>query len=188
MIFFGHVGLTTAAVKTYEKISSKKIKKDISNIDYRIVMVGAMLPDIIDKPIGAYFFRSTFHNSRIFSHSLLFSVMLMILGSYYFNRRKNNNIFNRRKNNNVFILGICSLIHQVLDSMWLYPGILYWPAYGWKFPTRPEGNWVESSLSKLLTDPYVYIPEIIGAAIIVHYAVRIIKKGTIKEFLKYGRL
>jgi len=179
MIFLGHVGITTAAVKAYEKISSKKIKKDKLSIDYRVVMIGAMLPDIIDKPIGAYFFRSTFHNSRIFSHSLVFSIALMILGSYYFYRRKNNH---------VFILGVCSLIHQTLDSMWLYPGILYWPAYGWKFPTRPEGQWLESSLAKLLTDPYVYVPEIIGAVIIAYYVIRVITKETIKEFLKYGRL
>lgn len=179
MIFFGHVGITTAAVKTYEKISGKRVETNTPNIDYRVVMLGAMLPDIIDKPIGAYFFRSTFHNSRIFSHSLLFSILMIILGSCYFYKHKNNNIF---------ILGVCSFIHQVLDSMWLYPGILYWPLYGWKFPTRPEGNWVESSLGKLLTDPYVYVPEIIGAVIAVYYIGRLISKGSIREFLKYGRL
>ncbi|KZL92230.1 metal-dependent hydrolase [Clostridium magnum] len=179
MIFFGHVGITTAAVKAYEKISSKKVRRDIPNIDYRLVMIGAMLPDIIDKPIGAYFFRSIFHNSRIFSHSLVFSIVMIFLGSYYFYKRKNNSIF---------IIGICSLIHQILDSMWLYPGILYWPVFGWRFPTRPEGNWVESSLGKLLTDPYVYLPEIIGAVIVAYYIGRLILRGSIREFLRYGRL
>lgn len=179
MIFFGHVGITTAAVKTYEKISGKIVRRDTSNIDYRVVILGAMLPDIIDKPIGAYFFRSTFHNSRIFSHSILFSILMMILGGCYLHKHKNNNIF---------ILGVCSFIHQVLDSMWLYPGILYWPLYGWKFPTRPEGNWVESSLGKLLTDPYVYVPEVIGAVIAVYYIGKMISKGSIRKFLKSGRL
>lgn len=179
MIFFGHVGITTAAVKVYEKVSNRKARRDTPNIDYRLVMIGAMLPDIIDKPIGAYFFRSTFHNSRIFSHSLLFSIAMMVLGGCYFYKHKNNSMF---------IIGICSLIHQILDSMWLYPGILYWPLYGWKFPTRPEGNWVESSLGKLVTDPYVYVPELIGIVIVGYYVGRLLLKGSIKEFLKHGKL
>lgn len=180
MIFFGHVGITTAAMKTYENIiGEKRSGKDKSSIDYRLVMLGAMLPDLIDKPIGAWLFRSTFHNSRIIAHSLVFSITLMILGSCYFYKRKNNNIT---------LLGASSFIHQILDSMWLYPGILYWPAYGWKFPTRPEGNWVESSLSKLLTDPYVYMPEMIGAAIVAYYMGKVIAQGSLKEFLKYGKL
>ena len=180
MIFFGHVGITTAAVKTYENITAgKRIGKNKSNIDYRVVMIGSILPDIIDKPIGAWLFRNTFHNSRIIAHSLVFSITLMILGSYYFYKRKNNNII---------LLGVSSFIHQILDSMWMYPGILYWPAYGWKFPTRPEGHWIESSLSKLLTDPYVYGPEIIGAAIMAYYMGKLVAKGKFGEFLKYGKL
>ena len=81
MIFFGHLGITTVVIKTYEKIAYKD--RDLRNkvpIDYRAVLVGSILPDIIDKPIGAYLFRSTFHNSRIFAHTLLFSVLLMLMG------------------------------------------------------------------------------------------------------------
>ena len=180
MIFFGHVGITTAVVKSYENfVTHKKNNKYTPTIDYRLVMIGSLLPDIIDKPIGAYFFRNTFHNSRIFCHSLLFSIGLMILGSYYFYRRKNNN---------VFLLGVCSFIHQILDSMWLYPGIFYWPIYGWKFPTRPEGHWVANDIVRLLTDPYVYMPEIVGAIIIAYYFTKLVAKGKFREFIRYGRL
>ncbi|AKN29780.1 hydrolase [Clostridium carboxidivorans P7] len=180
MIFFGHVGITTAAFKLYENIVPvEKVNENESYIDYRLVAIGSILPDIIDKPIGAYFFRSTFHNSRIFAHSLVFSMFLIILGSYYFKRSKNNGFIT---------LGVCSLIHQILDSMWLYPGILFWPAYGLKFPTRPEGNWLAMNIANLLRNPAVYMPEIIGAIIVGYYFIMLVKNKRVKEFLKSGRL
>ncbi|NMM63159.1 metal-dependent hydrolase [Clostridium sp. P21] len=180
MIFLGHVGITTAAFKLYENVAFKvKVNNNEKYIDYRLIAIGAVLPDIIDKPIGAYFFRSTFHNSRIFAHSLIFSVLLIIIGIYYYKRSRNNSFT---------LLGVSSLIHQIFDSMWLYPGIWFWPAYGLKFPTRPEGNWIASNIVNLLTNPFVYGPEILGAFIIGYYVIKLVINKRVKEFLKTGRL
>ena len=43
---------------------NKKVtsRPEIRLIDYRLVLIGSMLPDIIDKPIGQLFFRSFFSN------------------------------------------------------------------------------------------------------------------------------
>lgn len=180
MIFFGHLGITTGVIKTYEKIFYKD--KDLNNkvsVDYRLVLVGSILPDIIDKPIGAYLFRSTFHNSRIFAHTLAFSVMLILIGTYF--------LYKHRKSN-ILLLGTCSSIHLILDSMWLYPAILFWPYFGLKFPTRPEGNWINSGIIRLLTDPSYYLSEIIGFFIIAYYFIRLIKNKQIKAFISQGKL
>lgn len=180
MIFFGHLGLTTGVIKTYEKISYRD--GDSNNkipIDYRVVLVGSILPDIIDKPIGAYLFRSTFHNSRIFAHTLAFSVVLVLLGLYM--------LYKRRKNN-ILILGICTSIHLILDSMWLYPGILFWAYYGLKFPQRAEGNWLNSDLIRLITDPSYYLPEIIGFLILAYYFMQVLKNKQLKSFISEGKL
>ncbi|MDP4145344.1 MAG: metal-dependent hydrolase [Bacillota bacterium] len=180
MIFFGHVGLTTAAVKTYENIVLKKKEgRNLPHIDYRAVMIGSILPDIIDKPIGAFFFRSTFHNSRIIAHSLLFSMTLVILGIYRINKYNKSNLF---------LLGISSVIHQILDSMWDFPGTFYWPVLGLKFPQRPEGDWLNESLTKLMTKPGTFIPELIGLAIVAYYLYKAYKKGRLKDFFKHGIL
>jgi membrane-bound metal-dependent hydrolase YbcI (DUF457 family) len=180
MIFFGHLGITTGAIKTYEKIAhkDKELNNEVS-IDYRVVLIGSILPDIIDKPIGAYLFRSTFHNSRIFAHTLLFSVVLMLIGLYRISKRKKNNIL---------LLGICTSIHLILDSMWLYPKILFWPYFGWRFPIRPEGNWVQSDIVRLATDPSYYIAELIGFIIIAYYFIRLVKERQMKVFLRKGKL
>lgn len=180
MIFFGHLGITTGVIKTYEKITCKG--KDLNNktsIDYRVVLVGSILPDIIDKPIGAYFFRSTFHNSRIFAHTFIFCATLVIIGTLL--------LYKRRKNN-ILLLGICSSIHLVLDSMWLYPDILFWPYFGWRFPVRPEGNWVKSDIFRLLTDPSYYLPELMGFIIIAYYFIKLVKNKQIKVFISQGKL
>ncbi|OOM05679.1 hypothetical protein CLOSAC_45480 [Clostridium saccharobutylicum] len=142
-------------------------------------MVGAILPDLIDKPIGACLFRNTFHNSRIFAHTLLFSVLLMLIGLY---------IVNKHKKNKILLLGIGTSIHLILDSMWLYPEILFWPYFGWRFPVRPEGNWVQSDIIRLATDPSYYLPELIGIIIIAYYFVRLVKNRQMKAFLREGKL
>lgn len=182
MIFFGHLGPTTALVNLLDnKLLKKKNNSQNIHIDYRMVMVGSVLPDLIDKPIGAFIFRGVFHNSRIFCHTLLFSVVLMLIGVFSANKTKNST-------NNFMILGFCSLIHQLLDSMWLFPGIFYWPLFGIRFPERPEGNWAAEGITRLLTDPAYFIPEIAGFIIMLYFFIRLIKKGKIKNFLSDGQL
>lgn len=178
MVFFGHLGPTVAAVKIYGHFN-KKVNKNSMKIDYRVVMLGSMLPDLIDKPIGAFLFRNTFHNSRIFCHSLIFSFLLLLIGFLYFRKSKNNN---------VILLGVCSLIHQILDSMWLYPKIFYWPFTGWVLPQRPEGQWLASTLTRLLTDPYYYVPEAFGFTLILYYFIPLIREKKLTSFFKYGKL
>lgn len=175
MIFFGHLGLTAGAIKTYEKIAHKG---ELS-VDYRIVLLGSILPDIIDKPIGAFLFRSTFHNSRIFAHTLLFSALLIILGLYFVHKNGTHSIF---------LLGVCSSIHLILDSMWLYPSILFWPFLGLKFPERPEGNWLLSGFVRLISDPGYFLPELIGFIMITYYFIRLLKNKQLIEFIKNGKL
>jgi hypothetical protein len=48
--------------------------------DYRFVLVGSMLPDIIDKPLGQLVLRNLMSNGRIFSHTLLFLLLICLAG------------------------------------------------------------------------------------------------------------
>lgn len=175
MIFFGHLGITTGIVRICEKFTPKK---DL-DIDYRYILVGSVLPDIIDKPIGAFFLRNVFHNSRIFAHSLLFGIALLCIGAY----RKS-----KCGKAGILFLGIGSLIHQLLDSMWLYPKISLWPFLGLKFPARPEGSWVADDFTRLVSDPKYYGPELFGFIIIAYYFIKLVRNNGIKEFLKTGRI
>jgi membrane-bound metal-dependent hydrolase YbcI (DUF457 family) len=199
MIFFGHLGITTEAFKLYKNVFHKGKAKEnnMLPIDYRVVLIGSILPDLIDKPIGAFLFRSTFHNSRIFAHTLLFAAVLLAIGGI---------LLYKRKNNKVTLLGIFCLIHLVLDSMWLYPRIVFWPFIGDKvasigqtgwfkalissraFPARPEGNWVAEDIQHLLSDPFYLGAEIAGFIIIAFYFIRLIYRKELMAFIKHGKL
>ena len=104
MLPFGHIGITTGAFKAGEVLSSASrhfkscepdsgsrlnsacpfrflnvIKNRVGPIDYRLVWMGSLLPDILDKPLW-YF--TTFGSGRDFSHTLLFNLALFISGLF----------------------------------------------------------------------------------------------------------
>lgn len=179
MIFFGHLGITTGIVKAYEKLVYKKATDNKPIIDYRYVLIGSVLPDIIDKPIGAFLFRSTFHNSRIFAHTLMFIILLLLIGEFYFITKEKNSIL---------LLGVSSLIHLILDSMWLYPKILFWPYFGLKFPARTEGDWIKEDFVHLISSRTYLLPEFIGFIIIAYYFINLIKNKEVRTFISQGKL
>lgn len=119
MLPLTHIGFSTAAVKMLGK--SLWIKQ----MDYRVFLIASLLPDLIDKPLASLFAGSYQYESRAFGHSLVFlgCFTLLLLGQWLWNR-------------GLFflpvVLGI--LLHDVLDVMWLHPGIFFWPLEGWQFP------------------------------------------------------
>ncbi|KLU60294.1 hypothetical protein CEB3_c31450 [Peptococcaceae bacterium CEB3] len=78
MFIFGHVGFTTLAAKGVEKVTGEK------RMDYRLVVVGSILPDLIDKPIGRILFQSRFESGRVYAHTLAFVILLTAIGLYRF--------------------------------------------------------------------------------------------------------
>ena len=55
--------------------------RDAHPIDYRLVAAGAILPDLIDKPLGIYLLRRQLGSGRIYGHTLLFGLVLVAGGS-----------------------------------------------------------------------------------------------------------
>lgn len=172
MLLFGHLGITLAFVFLVFLILKE-------NVDYRYVLAGSMLPDIIDKPVGHILFPEIFHNGRIFCHTLLFIVVLIILAVY---------MERHYKYTGVSFLGLGAMMHLIEDQMWFAPQTLFWPLFGLEFPQFEYGSIVGYWLNGLLTEPQAYIPEIIGitilAAFIYHY--RIYEPARLKSFVVTG--
>ena len=145
-------------------------------LDFRLVLLGSMLPDILDKPIGGIFLFETFRNGRIFGHTLCFLLFLLALG---FLRRRSAPL----------ILSFGTFMHLLLDKMWLCPQTLLWPAFGLRFPEVQEEDFIAlipEFLARLTSDPEVFIPEIIGGSILAWFAVRLFQTRSIRAFLKNG--
>ncbi|MDP8976192.1 MAG: hypothetical protein M3N28_07500 [Actinomycetota bacterium] len=86
-------------------------------IDYRLVMVGALLPDVVDAPFGG---------PRL-AHTLAASVMLLV-GVMVATRGR------RGLRRRLLALPVGTLLHLVLDGMWTRTTGFWWPMTGATLP------------------------------------------------------
>jgi membrane-bound metal-dependent hydrolase YbcI (DUF457 family) len=151
----------------------------LERVDMRVLLVGSLLPDIIDKPLGQLLLRETLSNGRIFCHTLLFFIIIALAGFYlYRNKGRDWGI----------VLSFGVFTHLILDEMWLSPKTLLWPIYGFAFPKGDIANWIHNILLALFTDPVVYMPELVGAAILIWFLVVLVLRRKILSFLKNGEV
>jgi inner membrane protein len=184
MLLFAHTGIVLGAATVVAGIANKREKVSwfvslTKYMDVRLLMVGSMLPDIIDKPVGQYFFRETFENGRIFSHTLLFLLILTGIGFY---------LFKIHKQAWMLTLAAGTAMHLILDQIWGAPGTLFWPLMGYKFVTENLEGWASGIGKALISSPETYIPEIIGLAILIWFGLVVIAKKQAGLLLKTGRI
>jgi inner membrane protein len=184
MFLFGHVGITlgaglvldqtikygrrltaghsrapnTPSIEHNDPVKASPIAT-VSLIEIVFCVIGSVLPDIIDKPVGHYLFSQFFgNNGRIFSHTLLFALIILIIGLWwYFSKKVTWGL----------ILSFGVFMHLILDSMWRTPQTLFWPLYGFSFPRSNETGWFWGMIHNLIVNPSTYIEELVGIAILV---------------------
>ena len=174
MIFFGHIGISLLVV--FLIALALKI-----GVDYRLVIVGSMLPDIIDKPLGEYLLNSVFHNGRIVGHTLVFIAILAIIALL---------VAKRYQFWGIGVLTLGAFLHQLLDQMWNAPVSWFWPIFGWEFPQNQTDNYFLMILNNLLNKPEAYVPELIGLVIIAALIIRfkLYKPENARAFILTGKL
>lgn len=121
MLLFGHLGITLGIFF----VLGIFIPQLRNIINPRYLAIGAILPDLLDKPIGEVIFASTFANGRIIGHTLLFSLLLFLAGLY---------IYEKRKDIRVLSLSAGTFLHIFEDQMISDPRTFFWPLFGWNFP------------------------------------------------------
>lgn len=143
MLLFAHLGIATAAARF------------ITGCSLIFVAIGAILPDIIDKPLGEIIY-GTPNMGRIFAHTLLFLLLLAAVACY---------------TRDVRIASLCGgvLIHLLLDFMWLTPAVLLWPLLG-PFPPAAQIDTVSYIQMLLLglRNPAILLPELLGLAYLIY--------------------
>jgi len=115
-------------------------------IDYRLLLIGCLLPDIIDKPLGHLILSE--NNGRIFAHTILFSLVILLLAIRF-----------RR----LLPLSLGISTHQFLDLMYLDPEGAFWPLMGGFRTTDFQiVQWFDAAL-----EPVVLTGEIIGLVALI---------------------
>jgi hypothetical protein len=151
---FGHLGLG-------KKIAAPWFRR-FSPVERRAFFLGALLPDLIDKPLFYIPFwlagrRSTaaglLSGTHLFAHTGLFLLALVIAA-----------LVSRSLPVRAVAIGVAT--HFVLDCVGLSMGLgtLLWPFFGWHFPAYPFKN-LGQHLGTIL-NPVTLAGELLGAAIL----------------------
>lgn len=187
MFVLGHAGITIGAAALLDKAivklhpasqgDSSRVSL-LSRIDLRVLAIGSLLPDILDKPIGLMILRDEVGNGRIFCHTLLFLALLSIAGFW---------LFRRSGRTWLLVLAAGVLAHLILDGMWTAYRTLLWPAFGFSFPHYAEPSGISRYWHKLKEMPGVYAPEIIGGLILAWLGLLAVARRQMLNLIRYGR-
>jgi inner membrane protein len=148
-------------------------------IDIRLLLIGSLLPDIIDKPVGVYLFRGVFNSGRIFGHTLLFLIVIGAVGFFLYRS------YGRKW---LLVLSLGTFLHLITDEMWLDREILLWPLYGFAFPEMGIADWRQEMWRRLFAVPGIYIPEIVGGVILVLFVWVVVRNRKVFAFIRDGKL
>jgi hypothetical protein len=125
MLLFGHIGVTLGVFFGLAFF----IPQLRTIIDPTYLVIGSLLPDIIDKTLGRIIFPSTIANGRMIAHTLLFFLTLLLTGLY---------LYDKIGDVKVLTLASGSFFHLIEDQMWASLRTLFWPLLGWRFRKNPR--------------------------------------------------
>lgn len=148
-------------------------------IDYRVVAVASLLPDLVDKPIGRIFFRERFESGQIYGHTLLLNVALFCVLFFMRGRAKRRFV----------LVPISSLLHLAEDGMWSQPRVFWWPLFGAEFPQQAVGGGPFAFLNPL-NNPGAVWQEAVGLAVIIWLFAShgMVSRSGLRTFLRTGML
>jgi len=140
------------------------------SIDFRLVLLGAVLPDLIDKPFGFLLELQ----GRLWAHTLLFLLGVLALSRV-----------SRLRALEWVGFGIAT--HLLLDMIWSWPWVAFWPFAG---PFHASKLTVWTFVDTLLTDPVVQAGELAGVVCLaaLGWACGIRSWASLRAFLRDGRL
>ncbi len=147
-MLFWHVGATVAFIRY-------SFRDDA--MDLRFLALGALLPDLIDTPIGIVGW-SSFETVRLVSHGFLFGSLLMVAVLIATRRGP------VRKRWMLLATGV--LLHLLLDAMWNAQETLWWPFLGTAFTSSGFSTY-GAYAADVLSDPVMWAGEAIGLAYLV---------------------
>jgi membrane-bound metal-dependent hydrolase YbcI (DUF457 family) len=178
MYLLAHAGFTLGAAR----VAEETVNRPSFSVDYRFILLGSLLSDIVDKPLGRIIFGEVIANGRIFLHTLLFLVMTILLGIF---------IYRWKHAQWGFFIAFGVLMHFIMDAMWMDPITLFWPFISPSFGKGPGVAFldiVRSWVHTLLIEPRAFLPELAGLAILLIFMVRVIKEKRVMAFVMTGYL
>jgi inner membrane protein len=187
MFVFGHVGVTWGGTLLLSRLwrrlpvlgaGTATDRPLVAAIDYRFVILGSILPDLIDKPLGVFILADELSNGRVFAHSLLFVLLLLAAALVWW----------RTAGPVLSCLALGSAAHLILDRLWRDPETLFWPLLQLRPERQDVSDWPQQMLEHLFATPYVYVSEVVGAVIVAALLASLAARGGLRTFARSGRM
>ena len=150
----------------------------LARLDYRLLAICALLPDLIDKPLAILVFTDA-HTSQLMAHSLSFNLALLVLTLLFWKKAL------------PYVLAFNA--HLLLDRMWHHTESFWWPLFGWntfwqyKFMNTPQAM-VNVYLDIVTRYPQVWVVELAAAVVLLWFLYRheLYRWSTLKRFTLTG--
>lgn len=127
-------------------------------VDVRFLLIGAILPDLIDMPIGTMIFSDRYATGELWFHSLLVPTVYMIIVLAVTRRGRRRRAW--------MALGVGWLFHLVLDGMWTEQIVFGWPVFGWDIPPGQTPFW-QLAWERAVSDPWRWLKEGVGLGYLI---------------------
>jgi hypothetical protein len=150
-------------------------------VDVRFLALGAILPDLIDLPIGTLFLADRYSTGELWAHSLIVPTIYMVIVILATRRGRQRRAW--------MALGVGWLFHLLLDGMWVDREVFLWPFFGWEIPAGQAPFW-PLAWERALSDPWRWVKELIGLAYLVWLwvALGMSDQGRRRSVVETGRL
>lgn len=122
-------------------------------VDVRFLLVGAILPDLIDLPVGTWVLADRYSTGELWFHSLLIPTIFMALVLLTTRRGRRRRAW--------MALGVGWLLHLLIDGMWAKEEVFLWPFFGWDLPSGEAPFW-PLAWGRAMSDPWRWVTEAIG--------------------------
>lgn len=126
-------------------------------VDVRFLALGALLPDLIDIPLGTLLLADSLSTGEAYAHSLLAPTVVAVVVLIATRRGR------RRRAWMALVVGM--FFHLLIDGMWTNTEVFAWPVFG-SIPPGPSPYW-QGVLDRALSDPWRWLGELIGVIYLV---------------------
>lgn len=150
-------------------------------VDVRFLLVGAVLPDLVDMPIGTILVADRFSTGELWAHSLIAPTLYMAIVLMATRRGRRRRAW--------MAVGVGWLFHLLLDGMWLSEDVFLWPFFGWEVPSGSSPYW-SLAWERAMSDPWRWVLEALGVGYLVWlwFALGLGSRERRKSMIETGRL
>lgn len=140
----------------------------VGPIDYRLVALGSLLPDMVDRAIRAASRRTWSRDQHLLGHTLLLNAPVVVAGM---------SLARRRRDARLLALGAAAMTHLLVDPVIRSPRTLLWPFLGVAFPE-----------SRGLNRPLTILTQVAASVAVLATLLTLQRRGRLNDLIVRGVL